>query len=222
MPRKGTQKKIKQDQKKQDKKQNKGKKKTEPKTKSDTGQEKRPPKFKFECQLCGKCCKNETINITLLDIDKWMADNTIYRVFHLLRFEENADNIQIFLIKDDDGYCNLFHRDNNKCTIYNERPLFCRAYPLGFDGENYLVRTKDCIGLNKGEMTKEKLETMRNFAFDEYIAKRQTDRVLPTVQRIIINTILERSQAFMEKLADAEAPEGETAKNNEETEEAGK
>jgi Fe-S-cluster containining protein len=187
---------------------NTAKKKTEKaKKKGGKAEEKKPPKFQFECQLCGACCKNEEINITLADIDKWILDNTIFRVFHLLRLDDTYETPKLILKKDEDGYCNLYHRDNNKCTIYDSRPLFCRAYPLSFNGEHYLIRSKDCIGLNKGTMTKEKLDEIRNNAHDEFIAKQQSDRVMPTVHRIIINSIIERSQAFMDKLSDDQKDE---------------
>ena len=162
----------------------------------------KPPKFVFECVLCGKCCKNETVNITLTDLDRWMADNTIYRVFHLLKLDENENKLRIILKKDDDGYCNLFHRDNKKCTIYEARPIFCQAYPLGFNGKDYFIKTKDCDGLNKGKLDKERLDSIRNSAFDEYIANRQLDRVLPIIRQIIMNTLIEQSQALLNKLSD--------------------
>ena len=56
-------------------------------------------------------------------------------------------------------------------------------------------------------MTKEQLQEIRANATDEFIAKQQSDRVMPTVQRIIINSIIERSQAFMDKLSDDEKAE---------------
>ena len=166
--------------------------------------EQKPPKFRFECQLCGYCCGNETINITISDLDRWVADNTIYRILHLLKLDEAGGRFFLIFKKDDDGMCNLYHRDNKKCMIYDTRPLYCRAYPLGFNGENYYLRSKECVGLNKGKMTKEQLEVMRNSAFDEYIANRMSERVIPTLQRVIINTLLEQSKAFVDKLADSD------------------
>ncbi|WP_455391770.1 YkgJ family cysteine cluster protein [[Eubacterium] cellulosolvens] len=208
---------------KRDKKDSSGKRKSEHPTDSqeeqqeeqqevqesqDDEQGKRPRKFKFECQLCGKCCETETINITVSDLDRWVADNTIYRVFHLLKLDDNEGVPRIILKKDEDGVCNLYHRDNKRCTIYESRPLICQAFPLGFNGTNYHLKSTECIGLKKGEMTKEQLDAIRNSAFDEYIAIRLSDRVLPTLQRIIITSLLEQSKAFMDKLADADEEQG--------------
>ena len=171
-------------------------------------QEKQKPKFKFDCQLCGKCCETINVNITITDLDRWVADNTIYRVFHLLTMDDSEGGLRLVLKKDDDGFCSLYHRDNKKCTIYASRPLICQAYPLGFNGENYLLKSTDCIGLNKGKMTKEQLEKIRNHAFDEYIATRLSERVLPTLHQIFVAKLIEQSRAFMDKLADSDE-EGE-------------
>ena len=137
-----------------DKDKDKGKSKAESKVKDNTisknidedhrETDKRPPKFKFECQKCGRCCKDETIYITITDLDRWVADNSIYRVIHLLNLDESTGELKVVLKKDDDGFCNLYHRDNKTCTIYYSRPLTCRAYPLGFNGKNYILRSKNC------------------------------------------------------------------------------
>jgi Fe-S-cluster containining protein len=170
----------------------------------DTSNE-RPPRFKFECQLCGKCCKTETVYITISDLDRWIKDNTIYRVMHLLDLEESEGRIRIYLRKDDDGKCSLYHRDNKQCTFYESRPLACRSFPLGYNGENYFLKSKNCKGLNKGKITKEELENIRNNAFEEHIASRLTDRVIPMLRGIFINKLLEQSQQFIDKLSEEQS-----------------
>ncbi len=160
---------------------------------------KKPPKFKFVCQKCGICCSNELINITLTDIERWVEDKTIYRILHLLTINDSEGRIQITLKKDNDGKCNLYHRDNKTCTIYDSRPLFCRSFPLGFNGESYFLKSSKCKGLKSDKMTKNQLESIRNSAFEEYIANRQIIRILPILQTILVNRLLEQSQEFMEK-----------------------
>ena len=167
-------------------------------------QKERRTKFNFKCQLCGKCCETIKVNITITDLDRWVVDNTIYRVFHLLTLDEGEGGPSMVLKKDDDGFCTLYHRDNKKCSIYESRPLICQAYPLGFNGENYHLISTDCIGLNKGKMTKEQLEKIRNHAFDEYIAIRLSERVLSILHQIFVAKLIEQSRAFMDKLSDAD------------------
>jgi Fe-S-cluster containining protein len=175
------------------------------------------PKFRFECQQCGQCCDSETILVSIPDLERWMSDNTIYRLMHILKLEEIDGKQRIILIKDEDGKCNLYHRDNKSCTIYETRPLFCRAYPLGYNGTDYFVRMKDCKGLNKGEMTKDKLKMIREDAFTEYIATRQFDNVFPIIYGIIFNKLIDDSKAFMEKMADSEKAEENEAQKTDET-----
>jgi Fe-S-cluster containining protein len=171
------------------------------------------PKFKFVCQLCGKCCGSEEIMVTLPDLERWMVDNTIYRAIHLLKYTEVDGKPAIILKRDDDGKCNLFHRDTKQCTIYETRPLFCQAYPLGFNGEQYYIKNKKCKGLGKEKMSKDELEAIRNSAFEEFVATRQLNNVLPIVYGIIFNKLIEDSQEMMEKMG--EAGVGEQGKRSE-------
>ncbi len=165
------------------------------------------PKFKFVCQNCGKCCETETILVSISDLERWVNDQTIFRVMHKLELQEIEENYKLVLIKDDDGKCNLYHRDNKMCMIYDSRPVMCRSYPLGFNGQEYFVKNNECKGLNKEDMTKEQLDTIRNHAFEEHIAHRQMDSVFPLLYSLIFNKLIKDSQAFMNKLGDSD---GET------------
>ena len=215
MPRKAGEGKKKSQGKSQGESQNKSQSKNQNQKKDDIGEKKsveddenqKPTKFKFICQMCGNCCGSENVYLSPTDIDRWVADNTIFRVMHLLDLEETEERIRISLRKDDDGKCSLYHRDNKRCTIYESRPIQCRAFPLGFNGENYYLKSGNCIGLNKKEMNREQLETIRNDAFDEHIAFRVSDRILPIIHRIFINKLIEQSKDFMEKLSDADKDE---------------
>ncbi len=175
------------------------------------------PKFKFVCQKCGKCCETETIFISISDLERWVNDQTIYRVMHRLELQEIEGNYKLVLIHDDDGKCNLYNRDNKMCMIYDTRPVMCRSYPLGFNGQEYFVKNNKCKGLNKEDMTKQQLDTIRNHAFEEHIAHRQMDRVLPLLYSLIFNKLIKDSQAFMNKLADPDEETKDTVTSDEKT-----
>ena len=208
MPRKAGKKKKKSQGKSQDDSQGKSQAESQDDSQGESQAEsQKPTKFKFICQMCGECCGSENVYLSPTDIDRWVADNTIFRVMHLLDLEETEDRIRIILRKDDDGKCSLYHRDNKKCTIYESRPIQCRAFPLGFNGENYYLKSANCKGLNKEGMSREQLETIRNDAFDEHIAFRVSDRILPIIHRIFINKLIEQSKDFMDKLADTDKDE---------------
>ena len=199
MPRKGRKKIEGQKEQKKPGKSGRGKKASDqPSTES----EKQRPKFMFVCQKCGKCCKDEKVQVSLHDLERWVSDNTIYRVMHLLQLVEEDGVFRVYLKKDDDGKCNLYHRDNKECTIYASRPLSCRAFPLGFNGEDYFIKSKKCIGLGKEGMTKDDLFQIRESAFEEFIGLRQIGNILPVLYGIVFNKLIADSQAFMDKLSE--------------------
>ena len=169
-----------------------------------TEEDKRPPKFKFECQRTGECCKRETVPINLNDIQRWVKDQTIMRVAYYIKFGQDGDELQLQLAKDDDGYCMLYHRDNKACTIQYNKPLYCKSYPLGYNGENYVVRSKECTGLGKGTLSKEDLKEMRNTAKEEYNCSRKLVDVLPVLYGIFYKQLAEESRNFMSQLSPEE------------------
>jgi Fe-S-cluster containining protein len=163
----------------------------------------KPPKFKFVCQKCGVCCETEKILITLSDLERWLSDNTIYRVMHLLQMVEDNGSYLIVLKKDDDGFCNLYHRDDKTCTIYETRPLSCQAFPLGYNGEHYVLRSNECIGLGQDGITKEQLKSIREAAYDGFNGLGQTKGLLPLLYGIIFNKLIEDSKVFMDKIKES-------------------
>jgi Fe-S-cluster containining protein len=170
-----------------------------------------PPKFKFECTRCGECCKIETVPVYISDLENWVKDQTIFRVLHVLDLEVSEEQTRIILKKDEDGYCKLYHRDNKACSINYNKPLYCKSYPLGYNGSNYIVKNKECPGLKAEKMSPESLREMRDDAFADYIAARQVKQVLPLLQTIFYNKLLEESQKAMERMQ--EPPDEESEKD---------
>lgn len=80
---------------------------------------------KIDCLECANCCK--TTSPIFRDVD-------IKRISKSLRLKE-SDFIKNFLKMDDDNDYVLqkspcsFLNDDNKCSIYEVRPLACREYP---------------------------------------------------------------------------------------------
>jgi Fe-S-cluster containining protein len=186
-------------------------KKSEPKKKvkeekieKDAKDNEPPPKFLFECQRTGDCCKREQIPISFNDLHGWVRDQTIFRVIHFLSLAVVNESLEIHLTKDDDGYCSLYHRDNKACSIHYNKPLYCSSYPLGFNGNNYVIKSKECTGLGKGKLSKEDLMTMRDLAFEDFVGRRQTSEVLPAIQSILFKQLTEESKRIMEDLPEEE------------------
>jgi len=161
----------------------------------------KPPKFRFECQRTGDCCKREKILISFADLQRWVSDQTIFRVGHLINTGVEDDEFQLFITKDDDGYCQLYHRDNKACTIHYNKPLYCKSYPLGYNGENFVLKSKECTGVGKGSLTKEELKQIRDDAFLDYESRKMTSLVFPVLQGIFFRQLAEESKKFMEALS---------------------
>ncbi len=128
---------------------------------------------KFKCTLCGRCCSDPDIYITLTHKD-------IYRLY--LKFNDISEvmskislildpiehtlvmptvrlydhNNIVSLKKDNSGKC-IFLNSNNTCNIYEYRPLVCRSFPFTFSKENSWLRWgfsfkySICEGIGKGD-----------------------------------------------------------------------
>ncbi len=101
-------------------------------------------------------------------------------------------------IKKDDA-CPFLEK--NDCTIYDSRPVSCQAFPLGFNGKNFILTTEDCQGVGKGKMTKESLEEIRISADAGYHAKVRTIAILPALQAIILKEAMNKSEEAVSKLS---------------------
>ena len=80
---------------------------------------------KIDCLACANCCK--TTSPIFRDVD-------IKRIAKRLKMRE-SELISYYLRMDEDGDYVLksspcvFLQDDNKCSIYEDRPLACREYP---------------------------------------------------------------------------------------------
>ena len=80
---------------------------------------------KIDCLQCANCCK--TTSPIFRDVD-------VKRISKVLRMKEQQF-VDQFLVRDSDGDLVLqsspcyFLGDDNKCSIYENRPLACREYP---------------------------------------------------------------------------------------------
>jgi hypothetical protein len=74
-----------------------------------------------------------------------------------------------------------------------------------------VVKNKECPGLKAEEMSQKLLQEMRDDAFADFIAARQVKQVLPLLQTIFYNKLLEESQKVMERMQE---PEEDIEENN--------
>tara|TARA_Y100001970_G_C13842940_1_gene655391 strand:- start:392 stop:736 length:345 start_codon:yes stop_codon:yes gene_type:complete len=95
---------------------------------------------------CGACCKFDL--------------NNRKDIFHIL----NEDDINLIIsMTDKDGWCKFLDKKNKKCSIYKERPHFCRVekFSKNFDeylqkGDKFLIQCcKQHIGSIYGKRSKQ-------------------------------------------------------------------
>ena len=165
-------------------------------------------KYIFNCTKCGECCKKrEFVPVSFADIRNWTANGTINSVFPHLKIHtfpaqvggETREAISLVLAGAEKG-CPMFDHENKLCNIYHSMPLECKAFPLGFNGQNYVVKDKSVPGLGIGTMTKEQLISDRDNARLDYEAKVETQMLLPLTYSLFMKNLLEQQQKIRDEM----------------------
>lgn len=92
--------------------------------------------FKFECSMCGSCCRNrrEPIVVTGADLFRIAkaqnidAEEALWRYTRGYFGEESHVPVAV-LAERDDGSCKLLRK--GKCTVQSNKPAVCAIFPLG-------------------------------------------------------------------------------------------
>jgi Fe-S-cluster containining protein len=171
---------------------------------------KAPGKYVFECQKCGQCCeKKNSVAISMADLERWNKDMTLPSLFPFLTIElKNDDWAQISLKKPDskedkiEKGCPLYDAENKICNIYFSMPLYCKSFPLGYDGERYFLKDKNCPGIGKGKMSEEELKEVRKTAKEDFEARVSTTLLLPVMNSLAVKFLMEQSKKQIENLTD--------------------
>lgn len=180
------------------------KKKEKGKTSKDQG------KYVFECQKCGQCCeKKDSVVVSMADLERWNKDMTLPSLFPFLTIEvKNDDFVQISLKKLDskegktEKGCPLYDEENKICNIYFSMPLYCKSFPLGYDGERFFLKDKNCPGIGKGKMSEQALKEARETAKEDFEARVSTTLLLPVINSLAVKFLMEQSKKQIENLTD--------------------
>ncbi|MHA1686019.1 MAG: YkgJ family cysteine cluster protein [Candidatus Heimdallarchaeaceae archaeon] len=85
---------------------------------------------------CSKCCYETEMPLTQDDVARIVSLG-----YDIKDFARKLNGL--FVLKNINGHC--FFLKNNKCSIYNFRPLGCKLYPLVYDVNNNTVKIDpDC------------------------------------------------------------------------------
>ena len=116
-----------------------------------------PVAVRFRCVKCGICCgdtKEKTRCILLLTSEtEQISKTTLQPTSQFAVKIEGRDPYGYEMKKREDGKCVFL--ENDRCTIYQVRPLICRFYPFELNscsGKYSFRFTEECPGIGKGRV----------------------------------------------------------------------
>jgi len=123
----------------------------------------------FECDFCGKCCTqrfNDHVYLLSEDAARVSAENP--EAIKPSPYYDFCDQNGCFYVSgysmktkaDENGSC--FFLENNRCRIYEKRPLICRIYPYMIhreEGEDGTYDWREISGLNEHGLYSAEIET---------------------------------------------------------------
>lgn len=174
-----------------------------------------PPRFVYECVRCGHSCADRNfVEVTLADLRRWAEDQTLSAIFHHLRLMAVGRPYLDVVLASDEGIeafmegdreyrgCPLYDADNKLCNIYHSLPLYCKAFPLAWNGSGYFLKDRECQGIGRGTMTRERLEAHRQAARDELEARRECGMLMATLQGVFTRFFVEASTKTLEAMSE--------------------
>ena len=77
----------------------------------------------MRCSTCGKCCENTEMELSRDDIKRLEGEG--YRREEFVVMDDDA-----IRLRNVDGRCYFYSFTENKCRVYEKRPLGCYLYPV--------------------------------------------------------------------------------------------
>lgn len=191
-------------------------------------------KYTFKCleQKCDtKACHiRPQVLVTIGDFARWMSQGYIMHILpgitiHMPVSEQDSfyfETLRKPLESDPEATaCIFYNEQSNACEIRYGRPISCQTYPLVFNGENYVLSSKDCPGVGQGEVSKEALQEARTLAEQEFNERKETTAALPAVYSVMMNQMIKQSTEAMQNLSEDDRKKMDEiiAKSNEPTSE---
>lgn len=92
----------------------------------------------MNCSNCGVCCTETEMLLSKKDIKRLERKGS-----HCLEFAK-FDKQGYVQLKNRDGYCVFYDRNNRICSVYVDRPSGCRVYPVILDEDKGIVLDTIC------------------------------------------------------------------------------
>lgn len=120
--------------------------------------------MEFECNHCGKCCKEMAICITYSDIMRWKQQNR-NDILREVSFSSDYPlgsgfYVATSIVGPEKKPCPFFIDD--LCSIHKTKPVSCKDFPLGFSDFNICPVWKSEY-LNKKRLKKIKNRQAKDF-----------------------------------------------------------
>ena len=191
-------------------------------------------KYTFKCleQKCDtKACHiRPQVLVTVGDFARWMSQGFIMNILpgitmHMPVSEQDSfyfETLRKPLESNPEASACIFYNEQaNACEIRYGRPISCQTYPLMFNGENFVLSSKDCPGVGQGEVSKEALQEARTLAEQEFNERKETTAALPAVYSVMMNQMIKQSTEAMQNLSEEDRKKMDEiiAKSNEPTDE---
>ena len=191
-------------------------------------------KYTFKCleQKCDtKACHiRPQVLVTVGDFARWMSQGFIMNILpgitmHMPVSEQDSfyfETLRKPLESNPEASACIFYNEQaNACEIRYGRPISCQTYPLMFNGENFVLSSKDCPGIGQGEVSKEALQEARTLAEQEFNERKETTAALPAVYSVMMNQMIKQSTEAMQNLSEEDRKKMDDiiAKSNEPTDE---
>jgi len=146
----------------------------------------------FTCKRCSSCCRFDSgyVFLSLKDvlvIEKTLDMKQTEFIQTYCRWIESVNNTYQLALKEKTNYDCIFWKDKIKkeqkpednleggCSVYEVRPLQCRAYPFWHsilcDKDTWKMAARDCPGMDRGDLyTRDSIE--------KWLALRQNEPIM--------------------------------------------
>jgi Fe-S-cluster containining protein len=145
----------------------------------------------------------------MADLQRWNEDVTLPSLFQYLTLEvKDGDYVQISLKKPEtvkgktEAGCPMYDKENKICNIYFSMPLYCKSFPLGYDGDKYFLKGSSCPGIGRGVMSEKSLAEARKNAKEDFEARVSTTLLLPVIHGLTFKFIMEQSKKHIDNLTE--------------------
>jgi Fe-S-cluster containining protein len=138
--------------------------------------------LRFSCARCSSCCRHESGFV-------YLSENDLSRLAHAFKMEYTAfiqtwcrwvpfDGAERLSLKEKSNFDCIFW--NAGCTVYDARPLQCRAFPF-WDNvvcspQAWETAGRGCPGINTGEArAREEIERFLRMMEEELVIERRRE-----------------------------------------------